>query len=287
MPQFNLSITDVFWAFLLITAMQPMMRQRLLEARRQWGIVRIERERGSRVILLVHRQETMRLLGFPLVRYIDVSDSEEVLRAVQLTDPDVPIDLVLQTPGGLALAALQIARALAARRAPVTVFVPHYAMSGGTLIALAATRIVMSPHAILGPIDPQIGEFPAASFLKVVGQKKPEDIDDETLIKADIAGKALQQMREAVTAFLGRDRDAKTAAEIAERLTDGHWTHDFPIFADTAAALGLAVSTQMPASVLDLMRHYPQPAGSGARTVEYREAPRHRDPAPGNILDHR
>jgi two-component system, NarL family, sensor histidine kinase UhpB len=45
--------------------------------------------RGSRVVLLVHRQETMQLLGFPLVRYIDIHDPEKVLRAIHTTDPNV------------------------------------------------------------------------------------------------------------------------------------------------------------------------------------------------------
>ncbi len=55
----------------------------------------------------------------------------------------MPLDLVLQTPGGLVLASLQIAQAIRDHRGKVTVFVPHYAMSGGTLIALAADEIAM------------------------------------------------------------------------------------------------------------------------------------------------
>ena len=101
-----MSIGDLFWLFFIFSAIQPMLRQRMLEAMRTRKISQIERERKSRVILLVHRQETMRLLGFPVARYIDINDSEDVLRAVQMTDVDVPIDLVLHTPGGLVLAAL-------------------------------------------------------------------------------------------------------------------------------------------------------------------------------------
>ena len=47
---------------------------------------------------------------------------------------------------------LQIAKAVREHRG--TVFVPHYAMAGGTLIALAADEIVMCEHSVLGPIDP-------------------------------------------------------------------------------------------------------------------------------------
>jgi ClpP class serine protease len=135
-------------------------------------ISQIESERKSRVILLVHRQETMRFLGFPIARYIDIDDSEDVMRAIQMTDADMPIDLVLHTPGGLVLAALQIAKAVREHKAKVTVFVPHYAMSGGTLIALAADEIVISEHSVLGPIDPQLGNSPAASLIKVVADKR-------------------------------------------------------------------------------------------------------------------
>src|SRR5438270_11792436 len=138
----------------------------------------------------------MSLLGFPLMRYIDINDSEDVIRACVMTDPEVPVDLVLHTPGGLVLAATQIARAIRKHKGKVNVFVPHYAMSGGTLIALAADEVVMSPHAVLGPVDPQLGQDPAASLVKVISPKPIEKVGDETLIMADVAEKALLQLRE-------------------------------------------------------------------------------------------
>src|ERR1700688_2312105 len=148
-----MSFGDLIWLFFIFSAIQPLLQQKMLEAMRLRKISQLERTRKSRVILLVHRQETMRFLGFPVARYIDINDSEEVLRAIQMTDDDVPLDLVLHTPGGLVLAALQIARAISNHKARVTVFVPHYAMSGGTLIALAADEIVMTRHSAIGPID--------------------------------------------------------------------------------------------------------------------------------------
>src|SRR6202158_6199384 len=167
-----MGVNDLLWMFFVLTALQPVVKQRMLESSRRQLIAQIERRRRSRVILLVHRQETMSVLGFPLMRYIDVNDAEDVMRACEMTDPEVPLDLVLHTPGGLVLASLQIARAVRNRKGKVTVFVPHYAMSGGTLIALAADEIVMSPYAVLGPVDPQLGQYPAASVLKVL-EKKP------------------------------------------------------------------------------------------------------------------
>ncbi|GIX46988.1 MAG: hypothetical protein KatS3mg131_1199 [Candidatus Tectimicrobiota bacterium] len=264
---------DVFWLFFMISALQPILRQKMLEAARQRMLARLERQRNSRVILLVHRQETMSLLGFPVFRFIDVNDSEEVLRAVQMTDKDVPIDLILHTPGGLVLASLQIARAIKDHPAKVTVFVPHYAMSGGTLIALAADEIVMCRHSVLGPVDPQLGQFPAASILKAVARKPVAELDDQTLILADQAEKAIAQVRESVRELLGDRYPEEKAEQLARLLSEGTWTHDYPITFTMAQQLGLPVSADMPKEVLQLMRLFPQPVRRSP-SVEYLPIPR-------------
>ena len=265
-----MSMGDIVWLFFIFSAVQPMLRQQMLEAMRIRKISQLERERKSRVILLVHRQETMRFLGFPIARYIDINDSEDVLRAIQMTDADVPLDLVLHTPGGLVLAALQIAKAVREHTGKVTVFVPHYAMSGGTLIALAADEIVMCEHSVLGPIDPQLGDSPAASLIKVIEEKPVAKIDDRTLVLADVGRKAIAQVKQAASELLTRRLSAEQASALAAKLTCGTWTHDYPIWASTAKSLGLSVSTDMPNNVFQLLKLYPQPirmqSGGG---VEY------------------
>jgi ClpP class serine protease len=142
----SFSISDLFWVFFIIIALQPMIRQWIVNSARTRKIMQIESKRGSRVILLVHRQETMRLLGFPILRYIDINDSEEVLRAIQMTGDDVPLDIILHTPGGLVLAALQIARAIGDHKAKVTVFVPHYVQCSARSIRNWANR--PRPHCL-------------------------------------------------------------------------------------------------------------------------------------------
>ena len=264
---------DVLWLFFVFSALQPVLKQRFLEASRQRLIARIERRRNSRVILLVHRQETMSLLGFPVYRYIDVNDSEEILRAIHLTDPAVPLDIMLHTPGGLVLASLQIARAIHKHRGKVTAFVPHYAMSGGTLIALAASEIVMSEYAVLGPVDPQLGQYPAASILKAVARKPVAEVDDQTLILADQAEKAMSQVREGVRELLADKCPPDKAEDLARLLSEGTWTHDHPITYETAKSFGLPVRCDLPAEFLDLMSLYPQPVRRQP-TVEYLPGPR-------------
>ncbi len=254
-----MDLSVVFWALGIFVLLQPLLRQRILESMRRRRISQIEQARGSRVILLVHREERVSLLGLPIIRYLDMNDSEEVMRAIQLTDPHMALDLVLHTPGGLYLAATQIARALIGHRGKVTVFVPHYAMSGGTLIALAADEIVMCPHSVLGPLDPQVEGLPAVSLLRVIEQKPIEEIEDDTLVLADIAKKAIAQQEQTVTRLLQDRMGAALAEELSKKLTSGRWTHDYAITADEAQELGLPVKTEMPSAVLDLLALYPQP----------------------------
>jgi ClpP class serine protease len=254
-----MNISDLFWIFFILTSLQPIITQRLLEVSRVRSLNRLERLRGSRVIALVHRQETMSLLGFPILRYINIEDSEQVLRAIKLTDKTVPIDMIVHTPGGLVLAARQIAHALNNHPAKVTVFVPHYAMSGGTFISLAADEIVMDPNAVLGPVDPQLGEYPAASILKAVAQKDKNEIDDRTLILADISEKAIRQIKAAVRETLGEKLSDERAEELAEQLSTGMWTHDYPLTVEEARKMGLPVSTGMPEEVYNFMDLFPQP----------------------------
>jgi ClpP class serine protease len=263
---------DIIWLFFMLSALQPIITQKLLEASRKRMIRLIESKRKSRVVLLVHRQETMSLLGFPLFRYIDINDSEEVLRAIHMTDPEIPVDLVLHTPGGLVLAATQIARAIFKRKGKVTVFVPHYAMSGGTLLALAADEIVMCEHAVLGPVDPQLGEYPAASILKAAHQKPVAEVDDKTLILADQAEKAIAQLRQEVNELLADKFADEKAEEIAKLMTSGTWTHDYPITCERARELGLRVSSDIPEDILRLMHLYPQPVRRQS-SVEYVPVP--------------
>jgi ClpP class serine protease len=242
-------------------------------------LVALQRARGSRVITIIHRQEQIGLFGVPLVRFIDIDDSEQVLRAIRQTPDDTPIDLVLHTPGGLVLAAEQIAHAVRAHPAPVTVLVPHYAMSGGTLIALAANEIRMDPHAVLGPVDPQLGEMPAASIMRVVHSKDASQIDDRFLVLADVAEKALRQVIALVTDLLDDHMPPEKAQELAELLAGGHFTHDFPITVERARELGLAVNDELPDEVYQLMELFPQPA-RGRPSVTYLPLPA---PGPGRV----
>jgi len=267
-------ITNIWVLLFILIIIIPVLQRFLLNRARKRILQRISRGRKSQVITLIHRQETIAFLGIPISRYIDVDDSEEVLRAIRMTPVDTPIDLIMHTPGGIALAATQIALALRAHPAKKTVIVPHYAMSGGTLIALAADEILMDPHAVLGPVDPQLTDgtaaYPASSVIRVLDRKPIERIHDRTIILADEAKKAQAQMISLVKELLKGKCGEDHANIITEELVSGKYTHDYPIFPERARELiGDCVKVGIPESVYALMDFYKAEQGARKPGVEY------------------
>jgi ClpP class serine protease len=262
------STRTLVFVVLAFVVLQQMCGPGRLAAARDDLLDRLQQERGSRVIAMIHGQETVSLFGVPVSSSIGIEDSEAVLRAIRRTPRDQPIDLILHTPGGLVLAAEQIALALLERPGKVRVLVPHYAMSGGTLLALTADEIVMDPHAVLGPVDPQIGDMPAASIVKLLELKSPHQISDEMLVLTDIAQKARAQVETFVNHVLQKHLPRERARVLATALSEGRWTHDFPITVGMARELGLPVSTKMPTLIYELMDLYPQ-SGEGRPSVMY------------------
>ncbi len=217
-------------------------RRRVIEA--------IENERGTKVITLIHRKEPWAKEGDP--EYITIEDTEHLLREIKRTPKDKPIDVILHTPGGLALAAEMIATALHEHPAKVTVFIPFYAMSGGTLLALAADEVYMEKFSVICPVDPQIEGLPASAYQMALAKKKVDMVTDRTIILGDIAAMAVRTMKGFVKHLLAEKMAEDRAEKVAEFLTGGYITHDTPLGLDVAKSLGISVGEGVPDKVFDL-----------------------------------
>jgi len=212
----SFDFSSILFILIAIMALQPLAMGRWYAMRRAQAIRAIEKEHGTRVITMIHRQEKRSLFGFAISRHIDLEDAQTVIAAIKETPADTPIDLIIHTPGGLVLAAMQIARAVEAHPAKVTAYVPVYAMSGGTLIALAADEIVMGEFSVLGPIDPQILGLPAASIVKARDAKPIADVFDLTLVLADVGEKAVAQVKQGAVELMTPRLNQSAAETIAE-----------------------------------------------------------------------
>ncbi|MCE4613441.1 MAG: ATP-dependent Clp protease proteolytic subunit [Desulfurococcales archaeon] len=262
----------LFWLLLLFSILSPTLSYQRLRSARISLLAELEKRYGYRFITLIHRQERIGLFGIPVYRFIDIDDSEAVIRAIRQTPPDRPIALVVHTPGGLVLAASQIAMALKRHPSKKIVIVPHYAMSGGTLIALAADEVVMDRNAVLGPLDPQLAlepglHVPAPTIVRVA-REKGDKASDKLLVMADIAEKSLREIQELIVELVRDKVGEERARELAKTLTEGRWTHDYPITFERARELGLKVSDNVPPEIYRLMDLYPQ-AHMNRPGVEY------------------
>jgi len=272
----SFDFSSLLWVVFAIIVLQPLLVGRWYAVQRAQALRAIEKLHGARVITMIHRQERRSLFGFAVSRHIDLEDAQTIIAAIKDTPSGMPIDLVIHTPGGLVLAAMQIARAVEAHQAKVTVYVPVYAMSGGTLIALAADEIVLGEFSVLGPIDPQIAGLPAASIVKARDAKPIDEVFDLTLVLADVAEKALAQVKQGAVELLTPRMERSAAEALAAKLAGGHWTHDYALTATQAIELGLPVKVGVPREVMELMKLYPQPIQQSG--VEYLpiEMPRQR-----------
>ena len=267
------NVSAIFWILLIIAFvilfLVPLLQRRLIISRRLTIIRSIEKQRQSRVITMIHRQETMSLLGFPVARYIDIEDSEQILRAIRLTPDEMPIDLVLHTPAVWYWHPSKLP-VHCVHKGKVTASYPT--MPCLRYSQLSPDEIVMDPDAVIGPIDPQLGltqggYYPAASVLKALEVPNPNR-DDQTLILGDIARKAMNQVYSVVYSLVKENMPEDKARELARALSDGRWTHDYPLTLEQARNLGLPVIDTVPREIYSLMNLYPQ-SGQRRPSVEF------------------
>ncbi len=216
-------------------------------------ISRLEDERGTKVITLIHRREPWEEKDDS---HINIEDTEHVLMRIRQTSEDRDVDLILHTPCGLVLASEMIAMAVKNHPSKVTVIIPFYAMSGGTLIALAADEIIMEKDSVLGPVDPQLGGMPAGALISLLEKKPAENISDDNIMLSEEARKSLIRVQKMVMWLLEDIMDKGKAEKLAEFLTGGYMTHDTPIVFDVAKGFGLKVREGIPKGVYDLFRTF-------------------------------
>jgi len=271
----NLPKPDWTWLVIILPfVLLPFIRRKRgpsLTALRAEVIAKIEKARGSRVIAIIHHRDRVYAKQRVPHTYIDMETAEEFLSALRSVRPEQPLDIVLHTPGGVLVAAQQIASALKAHKGKKTVFVPYHAFSAGTLIALGADQIVMGPQAVLGPIDPQIDGLPAVSLAHLLEKKSVDAIDDIFFILADDAKKALEETRRMACDLVNPAHTKDAACALTDGLASGARTHGDAITFEEAKAQGLNVAQGVPDAFFDLVDLYRDPMSEPA--ARHRGAP--------------
>ncbi|MDR3378523.1 MAG: Clp protease ClpP [Verrucomicrobiae bacterium] len=137
-----------------------------ITAERKAQLARIAQCRGGRKTLVYAADMNKNGGNTPLMLdYSDIMPIQDQLAAISGNE----IDVLVETPGGLAEVAEDIVRTIRAKYDRVGMIVPGWAKSAGTIFVMAGDEILMGPNSALGPIDPQINfagkRFSADAFL--------------------------------------------------------------------------------------------------------------------------
>lgn len=187
-------------------------------------------------------------------------------------DPDLPLHVLLASPGGDGETAIRMVRSMQSRCSELTILVPDMAKSAATLLCLGADRILMGPAGDLGPVDPQfqIGGRNLASAKEIVAaideaerrvKESPSTfplfsglLADVNMLMVEQARSALDRtealVREALGCCRSRTPDQVEALTkvLKAPLIDEPTSHSAVIDATAAAGFGLPVESIDPKS---------------------------------------
>lgn len=189
--------------------------------------------KGHTVVALIHEGD----------QGLDAEDATDVLSSIHALEPDAPVDVILHTHGGSAAAANRIAAALV-ERPNTAAFIPFYAESAGTEVALAVEQIFLGKDAHLSPIDIHIEGTPARDIVhlaKSMGPRASEGLQ----LAAKVARRALRDEAKTVDALIHANHKQNGSA-LAKRLTSSRSYHGELIRLATAKRLGLNVESGVP-----------------------------------------
>lgn len=178
------------------------------------------------------------------------------------------LDLILHTGGGSAEATDAIVTYLRQKFTDIRAIIPQAAMSAGTMLALAADKIIMGKHSFIGPIDPQfilntqvgVQAVPAQAIMEQFKKAQKDCADNPKNLNSWLPmlsqyGPALLVQcqnqidfgKDLVKTWLGnymfKAEDGKQAEEISEFLSnhDNFKTHGKHISINQAKEIGLKI----------------------------------------------
>jgi len=159
------------------------------------------------------------------------------------------VDLLLETNGGVTDATEKLVAVLRQRVGHLRVAVPRRAKSNGTLLTLAADRILMGDTSELGPMDPHLavepGSFVPAHFIVDSGDQVDPFVH-RLALNAILQTQKLARSLLATGMLEGRT-EAEIERVVAELSTrDVYHSHGSVVDARAAAGLGLAVTVAAP-----------------------------------------
>jgi len=224
---------------------------------------KIEKAHGTRLFMLLYREERLTVCGIPVHRYPDMNDTGDLVRAIEALPCETKVGLIVNVPSGVRLDTEGLSRAVAKRREYFTVYVPEVARSGAVAVACAASRIVAGPHAVFTALDPIVGGHPASVLRRLKEEKGADGIGDDIALLVHQADRLHDRLRHDLNAMF-EAVPAEQRAPLVDALTDGRWPAEAPVPFDELRDAGFPVVFDLPADIAALMTFYEQPLAAPA-----------------------
>jgi ClpP class serine protease len=226
-----------------------------------------EKKHECTILPMIHRNESrsvyQSIFSSKDVSCINVSDAIRIIDIFRKMNGTEKIVLIINTVGGELAAAEMIINAIQEHiksGGTVTAYIPNYAFSGGALIALSCTSIIMEKLAIMGPMDPQISiasfiSLPAASIVAAIN-KKQNKTGDLMEVLSDNSAKAMDRINQIMNKILAdKNMTDDVKQKIKEYFSSGIMNHDKAITVSELISIGLNVSTDYPKELFDLFTY--------------------------------
>lgn len=210
---------------------------------REWQKLKSDFERtmprSRKLIYIIHE-------GY---QFLQVEEATDVVAEILSVGKRTPVDLILHTLGGSAAACEMIAEALV-KRPNTRAFVPFYALSAGTEIALATTQVVFGQHGALGPTDIQF-RIPQKDLEQLEEAVGFENLPVDLQLMIIHARSAVKRDIKTVCRLINRKHVPLAEwlfgkCKLASKLSSGEMPHDHRITYKEARRLGIHVSRRMP-----------------------------------------
>ena len=201
---------------------------------------------------------------------IDIDDSEsfiERIHDINQKNKNRSLSIILYTTGGLIFSSDMIVEILLSYSTKVNIYIPGFAYSAGSMIALCADKLYMNKFSVMGPVDPQMGynvdehgnEDGASSkcFMQLLDEK--EDISDDFYLKAleskSLHSDNIENLKKIIhikKINLSKNRKKRFIDEFAS----GKHPHHKPFSVNRLQNMGLPVETSIPPEINELFAKF-------------------------------
>lgn len=227
-------------AFIIIWLGSIYLKPIVMQAYVRFALYKFKKVTGRNYIIIKHTQQALFSSSM-----IDSDTLHSVETAIQ-SFKGKPFDIILHTPGGVIFYTQLLAKIIKESSTPVRCFVPYYAMSGGTMLALSCSEIFMGSLACLGPVDPQLGSlfgYGSARSWREVVLRKGRRAGDAAIQYAFMGDQYTKTLKENLRyALTGKIADPEQMEAALDYLTSGTIEHGYQISPLKLAEFGIHVN---------------------------------------------